>query len=181
MLEYTLTPSDLAAFTAWRAGQPGTDHSRRRRYRMAAAWVAGTAAYLVVFAISTLPLLLNLQLPLAGLTELLDIAVGVAVGWWEWRGGRLADWLLHRRALSRAWVALERTGAARRAWLDEDGLNIASGERVVHVDWASIERVVETDDHVFVLTGPDAAHVIPRRAGVDELVAALRAHLTPGR
>jgi hypothetical protein len=176
VLEYTLTPADLAAFATWRAAEPGAEDARRHRYRVLGAWLAGGIAYLVVFSFSTLPLLLNLQLPLAALLEVLDIVVGLAVGWWEWRRGAVGEWLLRRRALTRARVALERTGASRKVWLDGDGLNVASGERVAHVDWTAITRVVEAGDHVYVLTGADAAHVIPRRAGaaVDDLVRELR-------
>jgi hypothetical protein len=177
VLEYTLTPADLAAFATWRSGEAGTQDTRRARYRLLGAWLAGGLGYLAVFSFSTLPLLLSLNLPLAGLMEVLDLAVGLGIGWWAWRRGTIGNWLLSRRALTRARVALERTGASRRAWLDDTGLNVASGDRVAHLDWAAITRVVETDDHVYVLTGSDAAHVIPRhqRAAVDDLVRQLRA------
>lgn len=179
MLEYTLTPADLAAFAAWRSGEAGDADPRRRRMRVAGAWLAGSAAYVVVFAASALPLLVNLELLLAGLVELVDVAVGLAAGWWEWRNGRVAAWLLRRGNLTRARVALEKSGASRRVWLGEGGLNVAAGDHTAHVAWAGIIRVTETDDHVFIHTGADAAHVIPRRAGAEltELVAALRRHL----
>lgn len=179
MLEYTLTPADLAAFAAWRSAEAGDADPRRRRMRVAGAWLAGSLAYVVVFVASALPLLVNLQLLSAGLVELLDVAVGVAVGWWEWRRGRVAAWLLARGNLTRGKVALEKSGAARRVWLDADGLNIAAGERASHLDWAGITGVTETDDHVFVHTGAGAAHVIPRRAGagVADLVAEILRHL----
>ncbi len=179
MLEYTLTPADLAAFAARRSAEAGDADPRRRRMRVTGAWLAGSTAYVVVFAASALPLLLNLELLLAGLVEFVDVAAGLAVGWWEWRNGRVAAWLLRRGNLTRARVALEKSGTARRIWLDEDGLNVAAGERTAHVGWAAITRLTETDDHVFVHTGPDAAHVIPRRAGtgVTELVAELHRHL----
>lgn len=179
MLEFTLVPADLAAFAAWQSAEAPDADPRRRRMRIIGAWVAGTVAYLAVFAISTLPLLLALELVLAGLLEVLDIAVGLSVGWWEWRNGRLAGWLLRQRSLARARVALERSGASRRVWLDDAGLNVAAGERAAHVDWADIVRVAETGDHVFVYTSTDAAHVIPRRAGVgvDALVGELRRRL----
>lgn len=176
MLEYTLTAEDLAAFAAWQATQSGEADARNRRMRLVGAWLAGGVAYLVVFAVSTMPLLLNLQLGLAGAMEVLDVLVGLAVGVWEWRRGRVGAWLARRRDLFRARVALERTGASRRVWLDEDGLNVTAGDRSIHVDWSEVSRVVETDDHVFVYTGQNAAHVVPRRAGAaaDALVATLR-------
>ncbi len=179
VLEYTLTPSDLAAFAAWRSAEAGEADPRRRRMRVRGAWLAGSAAYLVLFAVSVLPLLLNLELVLAAVLELLDLALGAAVGWWEWRTGRVAGLLLRRSNLVRARVALEKSGASRKVWLDPDGLNVAAGERTAHVAWAGVTRVAETGDHVFVLTGSDAAHVIPRRAGaeVTELVAELRRRL----
>ncbi|MCB0910577.1 MAG: YcxB family protein [Propionibacteriaceae bacterium] len=180
MLEYTLVPADLAAFAAWRSAEAGDADPRRRRMRVAGAWLAGSIAYVVVFAISALPLLVNLELLLAGLVEFVDVAVGLAVGWWEWRNGRMAAWLLRRGNLTRARVALEKSGTARRVWLDADGLNVAAGERTAQVGWTGITGVTETDAHVFVHTGAEAAHVIPRRAGseVDILVAELRRHVS---
>lgn len=179
VLEYTLTPVDLAAYAAWRSAEAGETDPRRGRMRVVGAWLAGSIAYVVVFAVSALPLLVNLELVGASLLEVVDIAVGAAVGWWEWRRGRVAAWLLHRSNLTRAKVALEKSGTSRRLWLDADGLNVAAGERTAHVAWTGITRVVETDDHVFVLTGPGAAHVIPRRAGtgVPDFVVALRGRL----
>jgi hypothetical protein len=179
MLEYTLTVDDLAAFADRQAADSPEGAVRRRRSRLVGAWLAGGAAYVVLFAVSTLPLLLGRQLLLAGGTEFLDVAVGVLVGWWEWRNGHVAGWLQRRRSRLRARVALEQTGAARRLWLDEDGLNVAAGDRSTHVPWSAITRVAETDEHVFVHTGPGAAHIIPKRAGfeVDALAASLRAHV----
>nr|WP_300145081.1 YcxB family protein [Propionicimonas sp.] len=179
MLEYTLTVADLAAFADRQSADSPEGEARRRRTRLVGAWLAGGAVYLVVFAVSTLPLLLGRQLLLAGGTEFLDVVVGVLAGWWEWRGGVVAGWLQRRRSRLRARVALEQTGATRRLWLDEDGLNVAAGDRSTHVAWATITQLAETDEHVFVYTGPGAAHVIPRRAGfeVDALVAGIRAHV----
>ncbi len=69
MLEYTLTPADLAAFAAWRSDEAGDADPRRRRMRVAGAWLAGSTAYVVVFAVSALPLLVNLELLLAQLAD----------------------------------------------------------------------------------------------------------------
>ncbi|MFZ0530953.1 MAG: YcxB family protein, partial [Propionicimonas sp.] len=80
----------------------------------------------------------------------------------------------------RAREALARTGADRRVWLDADGLIVAVGSREEHVAWSGITRVVETGEHVFVFTGPNAAHVIPRRVGepqLREFLDALRARV----
>lgn len=180
MIEYTLTPDDLVAYASWRAVARGEEDAQSRRYRLTGAWLAGALAYLVVFAISTLPLLLAGQLPLAGLTELLDIAVGLAVGWWEWQRGRLGAWLLLRRYRTKARVSLEKSGADRRLDLDADGLTVTAGTRAAHVAWAQVSGLAETPDHLFILTGDTAAHVVPKRVGPDvvaELASAIRAHL----
>lgn len=175
MIEFTLTPADLAAYYALQARESGEEASRLHRTRLAGAWLAGGAAYLAAFLASTLPLLLGRQLLLAALLELVDIAVGVAVGWWEWRTGRVAHGLLTRRYRLKARVALEQGPAHRRLWLADDGLRIASGDRSARVAWPAITRISETDDHVFVHTG-EVAHVIPRRAGagVADLVEGIR-------
>jgi hypothetical protein len=181
MLEYTLTVDDLATFADRQSADTPEGEARRRRTRVLGAWLAGGAAYLLVFSISTLPLLLGRQLLLASGAEFLDVVVGVLIGWWEWQGGLVAGWLHRRRSRLRARVALEQTGSSRRLWLDESGLNVAAGDRSTHVAWAAITSVEETDEHVFVFTGPGAAHIIPRRAGfeVDELVARIRSHVRP--
>lgn len=178
MIEFTLTPADLAAYAALPAKESVEEASRLRWTRLAGAWLSGGAAYVVAFSFSALPLLLGRQLALAAAAEVLDIAIGAAVGWWEWRRGRVGHWILSRRYRLKASVALEQTGASRRMWLDEAGLAVAAGERTAHVAWAAITRITETDDHVFVHTGAAGAHVIPRRAGagVADLVAGIRAH-----
>jgi len=183
VIEYSLTPDDLVAYASWRAQAAGEEDAQVRRYRLTGAWLAGAVAYLVVFAISTLPLLLAGQLPLAGFTELLDIAVGLAVGWWEWRHGRLGAWLLLRRYRTKARVSLEKSGAARRITLDADGLTVAAGERAAHVPWAQVTGLAETADHLFILTGDTAAHVVPKRVAPDAvaaLAAEIRSHLVSG-
>ncbi len=180
MLEYSLTPADLVAYASWQSQQAGPHDRRRRRFLLAGAWVAGTIAYLVVFAISTLPLLLAVQLPLAGVTEVLDIAVGFAVGWWEWRRGRLGGWLLRRRSRARAVVALEKSGSARRLSADAHGLTITAGDRVARVPWGQVTGVAETGDHLFILTGDASAHVVPKRVDPDAvagLAAGIRAQV----
>lgn len=176
MIEFTLTPADLAAYYALQARESGEEESRPTRTRLAGAWLAGGAAYLAAFLVSALPLLLGRQLLLAAVLEVVDIGVGLAVGWWEWRNGRVAHGLLTRRHRLKARVALEQGAADRRLWLEDDGLRIASGERSARVAWPAITRISETDDHVFVHTG-EVAHVIPRRAGagVAGLVAGIRA------
>jgi hypothetical protein len=182
VLEYTLTTDDLVAYAAWRARESGADDQQGRRFRLAGAWIAGGIAYLAVFAISTLPLLLAVQLPLAGVTEVLDIAVGAAVGWWEWRRGRLGGWLLLRRYRTKARVSLETAGSTRRLGLDADGLTVAAGDRVAHVPWARITGVAETGDQLFILTG-GGAHVVPKRVGpgaVEDLASGIRAHIVGG-
>jgi hypothetical protein len=164
VIAFTLTPADLAAYYALQARESGEEESRLKGTRLAGAWLAGGAAYLAAFLVSALPLLLARQLLLATLLELVDIGVGLAVGWWEWRRGRVAHALLVRRYRLKARVALERGPAQRRLWLDDDGLHVASGDRSARVAWPAITRISETDDHVFVHTG-EVAHVIPRRAG----------------
>lgn len=179
MVEFTLTVDDLVAFAAWQAKASGEEDPRRARMRLVGAWLVGGAAYLAMFAVATLPFLLSRLLELAGAAELVSVLVGAAVGWWEWQRGRAGEWLVARRYRTKARVALEQTGTTRRLELDDDGLTILAGRRSTHVPWSRISRVVETDDHVFVYTGPDAAHVIPRRAGgaVTDLVATLRSRL----
>ncbi len=179
MIEFTLTPADVAAYAALQAEEAEESRSRQRLTRLAGAWLLGGAAYLAGFVSSTLPLLLGRQALLAAVAEVLVVVLGLAVGWWEWRRGRVAHWLVTRRHRLKAKVALEQTGASRRMWLDEDGLNVAAGKRQAHLPWASIARLTETDDHVFVHTPTASAHVIPRRAGpgVAELAAGIRAHL----
>jgi hypothetical protein len=180
VLEYDLTQADLAAFAAWQAKTSGEEEERSGRMRLAAAWIVGTAAYLVAFAISTFPLLLGSQLALAGVAEVVDIAVGAAAGWWEWRRGRVGERLLTRRYRTRARLALAKTGAARRLELGANGLSVASGERQAQVPWAQVTGVVDTADHLFILTGPNAAHVVPRRVdpeAVAKLAEGIRARV----
>lgn len=179
MVEFTLSVDDLVAFAAWQARASGEEDRRRARLAVVGAWIAGAIAYLVVFLVLPMILLLAGQLALAAAGEVLALLVGGAAGLWEWRRGRIGEWLLRRRYRARATVALERTGAARRLWLDDDGLNITAGERSNRVRWAGITRVVETDDYVFVYTGPETAHVIPRRVGpaVADLVTGIRSRL----
>lgn len=179
MLEYTLTEADLAAFAAWQARESGEDARRGRRSAVIAAWLVGVAAYLVVSAALTIPLLLGRSWFLAGGGELLALVCGLALGWAEWRSGRLAARLTSRPYRRRAREALARTGPDRRVWLDAAGLNVAVGSRSERLGWAEITRLVETDDHVFVLVGANAAHVIPRRASqeVAGLVAEIRSRI----
>lgn len=178
MLEYTLTEDDLVAFAAGQARESGEDAVRRRRAVVVIAWLVGVAAYLLVSALSTIPLLAGRQFVWAGAAEVTAIIVGVAVGWRQWRSGeRLVDRWLSRRYRRLARVALEQTGAHRRVWLTADGIRVASGGREDGVDWAGVVRVTETPDHVFVHTAANSAHIIPKRAGagVAGFVAEVRA------
>jgi hypothetical protein len=181
VLEFSLTTDDLATFAAWQAKASGEADQRRGRLRLAGAWIVGTGAYLVAFAITTLPLLLGSQLGMAGVAEVVSVLVGGVAGWWEWRRGRVGERLLTRRYRAKARAALQSTGAARRIWPDEAGLNVAAGERTTHLPWTGITDVVETPTHVFILTGANAAHVVPRSAdpaAVGQLAADVRVKLT---
>lgn len=175
VLDYVLTETDLAAFAAWQARGSGEDARRGRRSAVIGAWLVGVAAYLVVSAVLTIPLLLGREWWLAGGGEVLALVGGLALGWAEWRSGRLAERLVSRPYRRRAREALARTGGDRRVWLDADGLNVAVANRSEHLGWARLTGLVETDDHVFVLVGTNAAHVIPKRAGPG--VAALAAEI----
>ena len=181
MLEYTLTTDDLAAFAAWQAAASGEERSRRPRLRATGAFLIGGGAYLAVFAVSTLPLLLARHWQPAGIAEAVAVLLGVVTGWVEWRRGRVAERLLTRRYRVPARAALARTGASRRVWLDVDGLHVAAGDRATQVPWAEITGVVESPEHLFVLTGSSAAHVIPCRVGADavrELADGIRARVS---
>lgn len=183
MLEFSLTVDDLAAFAAWQAEASGEEEQRRGRLRLTGAWLVGAAVYLVAFLVSTLPLLLTSQLLPAGLAEVASVLVGAAAGWWEWSRGKVGERLLARRYRSRARMALEATGSARRLWLDDAGLNVASGDRSAHVPWSAITGVVDAPGHVFVCTGAKAAHVVPRRTdapGVARLAEDIRVRLVSG-
>ena len=78
MVEYTLTPADLAAFAAWRSAVAGDDDPRRRRLRVAGAWLAGSLTYVALFAVLVLPPLLSLDLVLAAVLEVVVLAGGLA-------------------------------------------------------------------------------------------------------
>lgn len=178
MVEYTLTVDDLVAFAKWRAHESGEDEERLPRQRVVGAWIVGVAGYLVVSAVLTIPLLVGRSLLLAGGAELVAIAAGLALGWAEWRSGRMAQWLVQRPYVRKARSALERVSGSRRVRLEPDGLRIAVDGREEQLRWSGIERIVETDDHVFIYTGPNAAHIVPRRfAGTKEFTDQLRAGL----
>lgn len=171
MLEYVLTEADLAAFAAWQARESGEERRRVRRLRVVSAWAVGVAGYLLVSAALTIPLLLGRSFWLAGGSELLALACGLALGLAEWRSGRLTERLRSRPYLRKAREALARTGTDRRVWVDSDGLNVAVATRTEHLAWARIAQVVETDDHVFVRVEANAAHIVPRRAGREQVAA----------
>ncbi len=179
VLAYELTVADLAAFAAWQARQSGEHDRRGHRLAVLSAWLVGIAAYLVVSAAATIPLLLGRSWTLAAAGELLAVACGVALALAEWRSARVAEYLLARPYRRRAREALARTGAERRVWLDAEGLNVAVSNRTEHVAWARIAQLVETDDHVFVQVDTNAAHVIPHRAGpqLATVVSGIRAGL----
>lgn len=177
-----MTEADLIAFAAFRTQESGEEKRATTRRAVIAASLVGVAAYLAVSAVATIPLLLARQLPTAGLTEALALGLGVIAGVWEWRRGGLAERWEDRRYRVKARQALARTGAHRRVWLDEAGINVAVGERSEHVGWSAVTRVEETAAHVFVYTGPASAHVIPKAAdqpAATALAAAIRLRLWP--
>ncbi len=181
MLEFTLTQADLAAFAAHQAQESGEEALRGKRFRLVSAWLVGIAGYLVVVALTAVPLLLNLQFGWAALGEVVALGFGFALGLMDWRkGGLLTAPLLARRYRFKAREALAATGAGRRLSLDDDGFTVAAGQRSTRVPWAGVQRIAETPDHYFIYTGQSEAHVVPRRgreAEAQAFVEALLEHL----
>ena len=182
VLEYSLTEADLAAFAAFRAQQSGEEAQRIERIRLIAPWVSGTIAYLVVSLVIVIPLVLGREFAWAGMGELLAIGTLAAVGIWQSR--HLAPVIarfLPRPYLAKARQALAQTGAERKLWLDADGLHVAVDHRAEVIPVSAVEKVITTDQHVFIFTGPTTAHVVPRRLGapLEALVAQLETPLPP--
>ncbi|MCC6495493.1 MAG: YcxB family protein [Propionibacteriaceae bacterium] len=172
MLEFTLTEADLAAFAAHQASESGEADVRSRPLRVVSAWAVGVAGYLVVAVVATIPLLLANLLLWAGLAELAALGFGVLLGYLDWRkGGLLTTPLVTRRYRLKARESLSRTGTQRRLSADADGITIATGDKQTRVTWAQVQRITETPGHYFLYTGPNGAHVIPRRVGEAETAA----------
>ena len=164
MLEFTLTQGDLAAFAAHSAEESGEAVTRRKRFRLVSAWLVGIAGYLVIVVLTTVPLLLNLQLGWAALGVVVALAFGYSLALLDWRrGGLLTAPLLARRYRFKARQALATTGAARCLTLDDDGFTVAAAQRSTSVPWAGVRRIAETPGHYFIYTGPREAHVVPRQ------------------
>ncbi|MFD6176716.1 MULTISPECIES: YcxB family protein [unclassified Isoptericola] len=89
-------------------------------------------------------------------------AIG-AVGVWctlPWANRRHAVRTLRRLA---AHDGLGITGDARLT-LDDAGLHETLGGMSTTVPWTGVERIEETDSHVFVFIGPHAALTVPKSA-----------------
>ncbi|HOC14089.1 MAG TPA: YcxB family protein [Propionicimonas sp.] len=182
MLEFSLTEADLAAFAAFRAQESGEEAKRIERIRLITPWVTGTIAYLVVSLAFVIPMILGRQWALAGVGELVAIAVLAVLAVWQSRHlDPVLGRLLPRRYQAKAQQALARTGSERKLWLDSDGLSVAGAGRTNHIAWDGITRIADTDEHWFIYTGADAAHVLPKRLGAPaaELVAAISAEGCP--
>jgi hypothetical protein len=178
VLEFTLTQADLAAFAAHQAQESGEEAVRGKRFRLISAWLVGIAAYLVVVALSAVPLLLNQQFGWAALGEVVALGFGFALGLLDWRkGGLLTGPLLARRYRFKAREALAATGAERTLTLDESGFTVAAGKRSTRVPWSAIQRIAEAPGHYFIYTGPTEAHVLPRRGREAEAKAFVEAIL----
>ena len=83
--------------------------------------------------------------------------------------GGLAVWGVYQFALMPAYWRSQFTGqpyAARDVKLVVDARGIASnmGDIVLALPWPAVQRVVDTDAHVFLLFGRLAAVIVPKRA-----------------
>lgn len=175
MIEYELTSADLLAWANWRAAHADPADPEFRRRRVVAAWLVGAGCYLAVALILTVPWLVVRQYALAGISEVVALAVGAFGGWMEWRLGVSAGWLERRRARLRARVALEKNGSTRRIEVVPDGIKLAAGQQETLLPWEGVTAVIQTPTHLFLQTGPNAAHVVPLSIGLD--VAQIRAEV----
>lgn len=179
MLEFTLAPSDLVAYAAYRGGSAEGARARLTRTRLLQAGLAGVGAYLLIAVPVTIPMLLARDYPAALGTFTFALLAGAGVGVWRWRQGlAAATRRLHRRWLAEASTSLARTGAERRMWLGDSGLHVAAGSREEVVAYLEVARIDFTGAQWVIHTTAGAAHLVPELVpGGAEFIAELRTRI----
>lgn len=171
-LEYELTTDDFVAFNESFMRTSEAMRRQATKYRRLMSAIAGLSLVVVIgFGFD-------------------DFAAGVLLGTMSavvlwWLAPRLWGRAIQRHiSAMAAGEGLGVTGAYRLTASDS-GLCEESPGGSACAEWAAIQRVDRTSEHVFVYSGPTQAFVVPVRAGasaVDELVSEVerrRASLTP--
>ena len=149
-IQYELTVDDYVAFADYHHAHSSITGGtvRRSRYGIAVAWVV---------------------------VALLDAATnGLGIDTVIWASGALlwfALWpLVHRRLVRRNMHRFATQGLTRGSIghhtlsLATDGLTDRTSFSEYRTFWQGIDRIATTSTHLYVYVGPNAAHVIPRRA-----------------
>lgn len=162
VLEYFLTTEDHVAFNEHVARTSPVLRKQQATYRVVGSVLCGITCLGVLWAFER-------SWPLALVGGLLTSVV---------------LWFLFPRILWRSMLRGIRKVVAKgfvgpvghvRVTLSEDGLTEQIGGTTSSVEWRSIDRVTQTDEHFFVFASPVAALVVPRRVpGSAELIEAVR-------
>ena len=156
IVEYQLGPSDYVAFSLYQnAHTPAAKKSLRSlRFGAMGIWLF----------IALLPVLLGQPF---GEREVVWIAVAIL---WvllipvfvRWSVKRTAT-RYYERGLVNGQIGMHRVE------LTDTGFRDSTPVSDWHVMWPAVERVAESEEHLFVYVGPHAAHIIPKSALGDRL------------
>jgi hypothetical protein len=161
-LEYELTPQDYADWGTfhYHTGPRGAANHRIVRFAFPIFWVATTLPGAAAKGVGTYELIV---------WTLAVLYVLAIPAWFRRESAR------RTRRVAAEGFSRGSTGF-RTLTLDERGITESTAFYTHETYWPGIERVVETDGHVFVYTGPNAAFIVPKYA-LDENGLALRSEI----
>jgi hypothetical protein len=164
-IEFEITLDDLVAFNVYhnRHSKPGKRNRLILSGFLTLAALASMSSILlpdpdspIVWNASSITLSL---LPILFMAALFGLALSPGVRRWQ-----------TKRALKRLLSEgkSKRLVGARRLTLTSTGVTHRTAVTEAETKWSAVEKLVETDQHLFIYTSPVEAFIVPRRAFVDE-------------